>query len=445
MEYFVATACDRIILHPLGWLGINGLGGYVPFLKGALDKLGVRAEFEHVEEYKTAANMFTEKGFTPAHREEMGSYYGDLFAQYVATAAKARGKTEAGIPGPHRPGLLPGRTGQGGRPRRRLPLRGRGPGGAPAAGRPDDLAGPVRRLHPRQTLVPGARERRSYRRPHLRRRNDHDRREPAPDHGRRDGGPLDPDGPDRSAGQGHRASDRQPRRVFGRLGRHLARGRPGQEAEAGRRVHVRRGRVGRLLDRHVRDQDRRRTPDPDGVHRGPGRQVQHRRTDGQARRDRGQARLRREGRHLLALPAVHGRGAEDPQGRDRMDLRAVPDPGRGGPGPDPRPRSTLRRPGPHLDRPPGQGPQAHRRARRIDHGPRHGQEGGRHRRRRGRPPGHLAAEAHLLAVSLRPARAGRGAQERRRAGPPAGHRAPDEPDQDLGGDAVLAHASLITS
>jgi len=95
LEYFVATACDRIVLHPLGWLGVNGLGGYVPFLKGALDKLGVRAEFEHVEEYKTAYNMFTEKGFTPAHREEMESYYADLFEQYVAAAAKARGKTEA--------------------------------------------------------------------------------------------------------------------------------------------------------------------------------------------------------------------------------------------------------------------------------------------------------------------------------------------------------------
>ena len=94
MEYFVATACDRVILHPLGWLGINGIGGYVPFFKGALDKLGVRAEFEHVEEYKTAANMFTEKGFTPAHREEMESVYADLFAQYVAAAAKARGMTE---------------------------------------------------------------------------------------------------------------------------------------------------------------------------------------------------------------------------------------------------------------------------------------------------------------------------------------------------------------
>ena len=91
MEYFLATGCDKVILHPLGWLGINGLGGYVPFLKGALDKIGVRAEFEQVEEYKTAYNMFTEKGFTPAHREEMESFYADLFAQYAAAAAEARG------------------------------------------------------------------------------------------------------------------------------------------------------------------------------------------------------------------------------------------------------------------------------------------------------------------------------------------------------------------
>jgi protease-4 len=95
MEYFVATACDRIVLHPLGWLGVNGIGGHVPFIRGALDKLGVRAEFEHVEEYKTATNVFSEKGFTPAHREEMESLYGNIFAEYVATAAKARGKTEA--------------------------------------------------------------------------------------------------------------------------------------------------------------------------------------------------------------------------------------------------------------------------------------------------------------------------------------------------------------
>jgi protease IV len=92
-EYFIATACDRIILHPLGWLGVNGIGGHVPFFKRALDKLGVKAEFEHVEEYKTAYNIFTEKGFTAPHREEMESLYEDLFDQYLEAVAEARRKS----------------------------------------------------------------------------------------------------------------------------------------------------------------------------------------------------------------------------------------------------------------------------------------------------------------------------------------------------------------
>ena len=93
-EYYLATACDRIILHPLGWVGINGIGGYIPFFKRALDKLGIEAEIEHVEEYKTAYNMFTEEGFTPAHREMMESLYTDLYSHYVKGVAEARGKTE---------------------------------------------------------------------------------------------------------------------------------------------------------------------------------------------------------------------------------------------------------------------------------------------------------------------------------------------------------------
>ncbi|OGD18173.1 MAG: signal peptide peptidase SppA [Candidatus Aminicenantes bacterium RBG_16_63_16] len=93
-EYYLATACDRIILHPLGWLGVNGLGGWVPFIKEGLDKLGIEAEFEHVEEYKTAYNMFTEKGFTPAHRAMLESLEQDIFNDYVRTAAAARKMTE---------------------------------------------------------------------------------------------------------------------------------------------------------------------------------------------------------------------------------------------------------------------------------------------------------------------------------------------------------------
>ncbi len=93
-EYFLATACDQIVLHPLGAIIINGIGGYIPFLKGSLDKLGIEAEIEHVEEYKTAYNMFTEKGFTPSHREMIESIYESLFTNYVTKVAEARGKNK---------------------------------------------------------------------------------------------------------------------------------------------------------------------------------------------------------------------------------------------------------------------------------------------------------------------------------------------------------------
>jgi protease-4 len=96
-EYYLATACDRIILHPLGWLGVNGIGGWVPFFKEGLDKLGIEAHFEHVEEFKTAYNMFTEKGFTESHKLMMEAIYEDIFAEYVRTVAEARKKTEAEV------------------------------------------------------------------------------------------------------------------------------------------------------------------------------------------------------------------------------------------------------------------------------------------------------------------------------------------------------------
>ena len=92
-EYYLATACDKIVMHPLGWIGVNGLATFVPFFKGTLDRLGIKAEFEHIEEYKTAYNQFTEKGFTPAHKEMLQSIYDDIFANYLEQIAAARQKT----------------------------------------------------------------------------------------------------------------------------------------------------------------------------------------------------------------------------------------------------------------------------------------------------------------------------------------------------------------
>lgn len=96
-EYFLATACDKILLHPLGWFGLTGIGGPIPFFKKALDKLGIRAEFEQADEFKTAANEFTQEKLTPAHREMMDSIVQSRFEEYVREVAAAREKTEAEV------------------------------------------------------------------------------------------------------------------------------------------------------------------------------------------------------------------------------------------------------------------------------------------------------------------------------------------------------------
>ena len=55
--------------------------------------LGVQPDLLHIGDYKTAVNTFTEKTFTPAHREMTESLNRDTFEQLVQGIATARKKT----------------------------------------------------------------------------------------------------------------------------------------------------------------------------------------------------------------------------------------------------------------------------------------------------------------------------------------------------------------
>jgi protease IV len=95
--YYLATACSRIVLMPSSQLYLNGLASYSLFLRGTLDKVDAYPDFLHVGQYKTAANQFTERGFTPADREMSESLNGDLYEQVVQAIAHTRKKTEAEV------------------------------------------------------------------------------------------------------------------------------------------------------------------------------------------------------------------------------------------------------------------------------------------------------------------------------------------------------------
>ncbi len=91
-SYYLATAADRVFLMPSSSLDLAGVATYQLFLRGTFDKLGIVADMHHIGDYKTAVNTFTEKGYTPAHREMDESLNRDLFEQILEDVAKARGK-----------------------------------------------------------------------------------------------------------------------------------------------------------------------------------------------------------------------------------------------------------------------------------------------------------------------------------------------------------------
>src|SRR5919205_1734531 len=92
-EYYIATACDKIVVPPPGELFINGLAADVMFFRGSLDKLGIYPDIFQIGKYKSAGDTFTQKQMTDAHREYINSLLDDLFNRYVNTIAQARHKS----------------------------------------------------------------------------------------------------------------------------------------------------------------------------------------------------------------------------------------------------------------------------------------------------------------------------------------------------------------
>lgn len=90
LDYLLATAFGEIHLQPTGDVALLGVAGEVTFLRSALDKAGIDPQFDHRHEYKNAADMLTERDFTPAHREALGAVIDSWADQIVTAVAGAR-------------------------------------------------------------------------------------------------------------------------------------------------------------------------------------------------------------------------------------------------------------------------------------------------------------------------------------------------------------------
>jgi len=88
--YFLASACQTVVLLSTSLLHLHGLMASATFLRGTFDKLGIYPDFYHIGDYKNASNIFTEKKYTAAHREATQALLDDFSGQFAQGVAEAR-------------------------------------------------------------------------------------------------------------------------------------------------------------------------------------------------------------------------------------------------------------------------------------------------------------------------------------------------------------------
>jgi protease IV len=90
LTYYLASAFGEVWMQPSGSVGLIGFASSATFLRDALDKAGIEAQFTARGEYKSAANLFTEGGFTEAHREAVTRMLESLQDQVWQAVAESR-------------------------------------------------------------------------------------------------------------------------------------------------------------------------------------------------------------------------------------------------------------------------------------------------------------------------------------------------------------------
>lgn len=91
--YLLATACDRVYLHPAGQLDLVGLSAETQYFRGALELVGVSAQYAKRGAFKSAPEQWTEAQSTDPARLEMNELLDDLSGILVDGIAVGRGKS----------------------------------------------------------------------------------------------------------------------------------------------------------------------------------------------------------------------------------------------------------------------------------------------------------------------------------------------------------------
>ncbi len=90
-DIYLASECDQAVLFPKGTAYFLGMGASIEHVKGTLEKLGVKEQIHRIDEYKSAAELFTTKQSSPETLANMKWIMEDLSAARDSTLAENLG------------------------------------------------------------------------------------------------------------------------------------------------------------------------------------------------------------------------------------------------------------------------------------------------------------------------------------------------------------------
>ena len=97
--YVLAAPCDSIYMPPTGYITFTGFRVDGTYVKGTLEKLGIKPNVHRIKDYKSAAEMVTRADMSPEAREMYRWLLGDGWDYYVSCLGEDRGLTEEQIAG----------------------------------------------------------------------------------------------------------------------------------------------------------------------------------------------------------------------------------------------------------------------------------------------------------------------------------------------------------
>lgn len=89
-NYYLMSIADQILIHPLGFVELNGFSSEVLFFGEAFKKLGVEVQYARAGKYKSAVEPFTRTNMSNELEQQIEEILNDTFSIFLEEISKSR-------------------------------------------------------------------------------------------------------------------------------------------------------------------------------------------------------------------------------------------------------------------------------------------------------------------------------------------------------------------